>query len=401
MLAEHGCPDVRNHVEARGNESQIMSSEFHRIAKYKAFLKRFAISAVVLAVIVAFTLSPSETVHASLLSFISSVIEGQPVSADVSVTPSFVDSRPDILALRAPANPNPVPDNATGTPPITGGNALSPEMAAQAASEAGPDSTSISTYVVQPDDTLSGISLMFGVSVSTIEQANGMANDRIRPGQSLTILPVDGVLYKVRSGDTLGGIAEKFNASEDDILTYNDITDSSLIIPGDKLIIPHGELSAVKARSYLSYVAAREKVRVPSFEPLLDPVWDWPAAPAGYYECPVPGSVLTQGLHGHNAVDLAVPYGTPIHAAAAGEVIVSKDNGYWNGGYGNFVMISHDNGSETLYAHMERTAASTGQHVAKGQVIGYVGMTGMTTGPHVHFEIRGAVNPFVDPDLCR
>ena len=81
-------------------------------------------------------------------------------------------------------------------------------------------------------------------------------------------------------------------------------------------------------------------------------------------------------------------------------VIVAKSNGAYNGGYGNFVIISPDNGSETLYAHMSRAAVSVGEQVYQGQTIGYIGMTGMTTGPHTHFEIRGARNPFVDPALC-
>lgn len=100
-------------------------------------------------------------------------------------------------------------------------------------------------------------------------------------------------------------------------------------------------------------------------------------------------------------MDLAVAVGTPIHAAAAGIILVSKSNGMWNGGYGNFVMISHPNGVQTLYAHMSRTAVKAGQHVYQGQIIGFIGMTGLTTGPHTHFEIRGAQNPFVDPALCR
>jgi murein DD-endopeptidase MepM/ murein hydrolase activator NlpD len=145
---------------------------------------------------------------------------------------------------------------------------------------------------------------------------------------------------------------------------------------------------------------SRQKSGVPSFEPLLDAVWNWPSYP-GYFVCPVPGARLSQGLHGHNAVDLAIAYGTPIQASASGIVIVNKSNGLWNGGYGNFMMISHPNGVETLYAHMSRTAVSVGQEVAQGETIGWIGMTGMTTGPHVHFEIRGAFNPFVDPAMCR
>lgn len=80
-------------------------------------------------------------------------------------------------------------------------------------------------------------------------------------------------------------------------------------------------------------------------------------------------------------------------AAADGVVIVSKNTG-WNGGYGTYVVIAHDNGTQTLYAHMSRTIVYVGQRVKKGQMIGNLGSTGKSTGPHVHFEIRGAVNPF-------
>jgi murein DD-endopeptidase MepM/ murein hydrolase activator NlpD len=103
--------------------------------------------------------------------------------------------------------------------------------------------------------------------------------------------------------------------------------------------------------------------------------------------------VKTQGIHGHNAVDLASSYGTNIMAAADGTVIVAKIGG-WNGGYGNYVVINHPNGTQTLYAHMSSISVSVGQGVTQGESIGRMGETGDATGVHVHFEIRGAPNPF-------
>jgi murein DD-endopeptidase MepM/ murein hydrolase activator NlpD len=85
--------------------------------------------------------------------------------------------------------------------------------------------------------------------------------------------------------------------------------------------------------------------------------------------------------------------GTPIRASAAGTVIVSKTGG-WHGGYGNYVIISHSNGTQTLYAHTQKNFVSVGDSVEQGQLIARVGNTGNSTGPHVHFEIRGAKNPF-------
>ena len=108
---------------------------------------------------------------------------------------------------------------------------------------------------------------------------------------------------------------------------------------------------------------------------------------------PLPGSIRTQGIHGYNGIDFGAPVGTPVRAAAAGSVIVAKGSG-WNGGYGLYVVVKHGNGTQTLYAHMSRLAVSSGSNVSAGQTIGYVGNTGRSTGSHLHFEVRGARNPF-------
>ena len=94
----------------------------------------------------------------------------------------------------------------------------------------------------------------------------------------------------------------------------------------------------------------------------------------------------------HPGLDIGAGMGTPIKAAAAGRVLVA---GY-NGGYGNLVVIDHGNGLATAYAHQSQIAVSVGQQVAQGQVIGYVGSTGFSTGPHLHFEVRVNGSP-VDP----
>ena len=106
---------------------------------------------------------------------------------------------------------------------------------------------------------------------------------------------------------------------------------------------------------------------------------------------PLPGARLTQGLHDGGAVDLAMPRGTPILAAASGTIIFARDG--YNGGYGNMVIISHPNGTQTLYAHQSKLVSSAGDKVSQGEVIGYVGSTGHSTGPHLHFKISGAQNP--------
>ncbi len=107
---------------------------------------------------------------------------------------------------------------------------------------------------------------------------------------------------------------------------------------------------------------------------------------------------MSQPRHDRFAVDLACPIGTPIRAAASGTVKFALEG--WNGAFGNLVIIDHPNGAVSYYAHIKPggIAVTTGEHVTQGQIIGYVGSTGRSTGPHLHFEVRGTAgqNPGFD-----
>ncbi len=240
-----------------------------------------------------------------------------------------------------------------------------------------PQKDAISIYVVGEGDTLSEIAEMFGVSMNTIKWANDLpSTTAIHPGQVLTILPVSGLKYTVKSGDTLASIAKKYKGDETEIARFNGVSGS--LAAGTEIIIPNGQEEVVHA-------AAPAKSNTPG-KP--SPSY------AGYYKNPVPGGTRTQGVHGTNGVDLAAPVGAPFIASASGEVIIAREGG-WNGGYGSYVVIKHDNGTQTLYAHATSLIVGIGEDVVQGQVIGYVGQTGKATGPHVHFEIRGGPrNPF-------
>ena len=85
----------------------------------------------------------------------------------------------------------------------------------------------------------------------------------------------------------------------------------------------------------------------------------------------------------HPGIDIAANYGDPVYASAAGDV----EQAGWNGGYGRYIKISHGNGYETAYGHMSSLAVSSGESVKKGDIIGYVGSSGYSTGPHLHFEV--------------
>ncbi len=254
----------------------------------------------------------------------------------------------------------------------------------------------ISVYVVRPGDTLSEIGAMFGVSVNTIIWANNLkSNTDIQPGETLIILPVSGVEHTVAKGDTLKSVASKYGADAAEIAQYNGLDPAAALVVGSVLTIPGGELSVPTSRKTGTSVRRQRVSGTRSSGGIYEPYLGGSgAAQPGYFGNPLPGGIITQSIHGWNAIDIGAPRGTPIHAAAAGTIIVARDNGAWNGGYGNYVVITHGNGTQTLYAHMTRTAVSPGESVSEGQIIGYVGMTGWATGPHLHFEVRGAANPF-------
>lgn len=265
-----------------------------------------------------------------------------------------------------------------------------------------PQNATISLYVVRDGDTLSSIAKLFDVSPNTILWANDLpANTKLYIGEQLTILPVTGVRYTIKKGDTLASIAKRFSGDAADIGSFNGVDDDSLNA-GDVIIIPNGEVSATQTiastgkptkATNTGNKGSHGRVSVGN-EPAHDVGPQGTADEIAYYIAPLSHYIRTQGIHGYNAVDLAAPIGTPIMASADGTIIVARQGG-WNGGYGNYVVIQHQNGSQTLYGHASRVIVSVGQHVEQGQVIGYVGETGLATGPHVHFEIRdGIKNPF-------
>lgn len=236
----------------------------------------------------------------------------------------------------------------------------------------------ISVYTVRPGDTISVIAQMHNVSVNTIRWANDLKRgDVIKPGDTLVILPITGIKLTVKKGDTINSLAKKYGGDFEEIVAYNDLDPTKGLAVGQTIIIPNGE----------------ESVVVSSVKPQTTPPRYQAPSYSGYFMSPLVSYRRTQGLHGHNAVDMAAPPGTPIYAAASGQVIIARASG-WNGGYGNYIVISHPNGTQTLYSHLSILTVSSGQKVNKGDKIGEVGNTGRSTGYHLHFEIRGAVNPF-------
>lgn len=241
-------------------------------------------------------------------------------------------------------------------------------------------SSEIRVYTVREGDSLSRVAEMFGVTTNTILWANDLPRaTQIQPDDVLVILPIAGVQHTVKSGDTISTIAKKYDGDAAEILSYNQLADASDLVVGEMLIIPGGTVQSVQARA-----ASAKPVKISGSVS--------GASSAGFVH-PVPGAVRTQGVHGNNGIDFGSAPGTTIRAAAAGEVIVSKGSG-WNGGYGQYIVIRHNNGTQTLYAHLSANYVGVGAYVAQGEAIGGMGNTGRSTGTHLHFEVRGARNPF-------
>ncbi len=266
----------------------------------------------------------------------------------------------------------------------------SAQTADAALAPAGQPRSAVEQYTVQPGDTLYGIAEKYNVSAETLMWANNMeANpDLLRLGQELIILPVSGILHTVQKGDTLQGIAKKYGADVNDVLALpaNGLSDASTpLATGQNLIVPGGSKPRVIVRAPAP--AARAIAR-PAAAPANAPVG------RGHFVWPTSGSV-TQGYRSlHHALDIAAPMGTPVHAADSGYVLLA---GWSNDGYGNHIMIDHGNGYVTLYGHLSRIAVQPGQAVQQGDPIGNVGSTGNSTGPHLHFEIRQnnyGLNPY-------
>lgn len=121
------------------------------------------------------------------------------------------------------------------------------------------------------------------------------------------------------------------------------------------------------------------------------------AGGSGDYYWPVSGGKITSYMgdgRGHKGIDIGAPYGTPIYAAEEGKIIETGSG--WNGGYGNCIRIQHPDGNITVYAHQSSLAVSYGEYVVKGQLIGYVGSTGDSSGNHLHFEVRSN-GRYLDP----
>lgn len=314
------------------------------------------------------------------------------------------------LAAEAPVQPTSQPTPVATLPP------LAVESAPQAIERAVIPHTDLPAmprekvikYTVQRGDTIFGIAEKFGLKPETILWANYdvLADDphRLTPGQKLNILPVDGTYYQWHKGDNLTVVAKFFGVKPEDIINYpanNLPPDTDLqhpaIKPGTWLIIPGGH------RAFVNWSAPVITRKNPAVAKILGPgfcgkVYEGPVG-TGTFIWPTTLHYLSGYDYlpsiNHYGIDIAGKLGYPVYAVDSGVVVYA---GWNNWGYGNVVVIDHGNGWQSLYAHLSRIFVQCGQGVTQGDMIGAIGSTGHSTGPHLHFELindkYGRVNPW-------
>jgi hypothetical protein len=269
--------------------------------------------------------------------------------------------------------------------------------------------TKITTYTIQKGDTIFGIAEMFGLKPETILWGNyyTLLDDphNINPGVVLNIMPIDGVYHRWSEGEGLNGVSHYYGVTPEAIISWpeNNLNPTTLgdyshpnIEPGTMLFVPGGE------REYVTWSAPRISRHNPGVAKMLGPgscgtivdgavgtgTFIWPANNhwlSGYDYSPSTN---------HFGIDIAGGLGDAIYAADNGVIVYAGWNDW---GYGNVVVIDHDGGWQTLYAHLSVLNVGCGQSVYQGDVIGYFGSTGNSSGPHLHFEMLnesyGKVNP--------
>jgi murein DD-endopeptidase MepM/ murein hydrolase activator NlpD len=222
------------------------------------------------------------------------------------------------------------------------------------------------SHTIKSGDNISVLAVNLGLNQDTIISINKITNSRLlQIGKVLKIPNQDGILHTVKNGETLKTIAEKYQADVKAIQTVNELF-SENIAAGKDLFIPGARVDRVRLQE------------------INGDLFIWPVngaitSPYGYRRDPFNGS----RSQFHSGMDIRGGMGTPIKAAMAGRV---SQVGYDNV-LGNYVMISHHSGYRTLYGHLSVIRTRTGAYVAQGEIVGEVGSTGLSTGPHLHFMV--------------
>jgi murein DD-endopeptidase MepM/ murein hydrolase activator NlpD len=245
------------------------------------------------------------------------------------------------------------------------------------------------THTVRQDETLWTIAAQYDLAPETVAWSNREAIQDapwlIQPGLQLFVLPVDGVYHTVREGETPATIADEYGVDASALYNeWNDLEEGEPLQEGLLLVVPGGQGEEIAweppqpepSQPRYSYQYSASSVAAPDAN-------NWFILPTG--------SRLVSGWYFHdprNPTHIGLDYkcrqGDPLYAADNGVVTIAG----WNGGYGILVELNHGNGFTTRYGHFSQLVVGGGQTVHQGDLLGYCGTTGWSTGPHLHFEIR-------------
>ena len=234
-------------------------------------------------------------------------------------------------------------------------------------------------HTVDDGETLADIATALGVTVANLLASNRLfASEQLQPNQVLYASD-EGIVHIIQQGQTLTDIARSYAVPVGTLAEVNDLTDQSTIFAGDRILIPGATTSF-----WDNAVVLSKGVSTSFIWPLQGEI----VSPFGYRIHPVLGD-----RHHHDGIDIDVPEGTTVRAAAGGEVFFYGEEP----GYGNLLIIEHDDGFYTLYGHLADSFVFAGQYVEMGQAVAQSGNTGISSGPHLHFELRNREYP-IDPE---
>ncbi len=242
-------------------------------------------------------------------------------------------------------------------------------------------------HIVREGESLWAISKTYDVSQQTIVAFNKMKTMRIFEGQKIFVPSIDGIIHTVRRGETLKNLSTRFKISANELMKANRLpsaneikVSSSLFIPGNfpELIkieraIAETQRIAVARKSRARFIWPTDNKSVSStFGMRMHPIYD--------------------RMIFHQGIDISGATGTKLYSPAEGKVFYRDVIR----GYGKVIIIKHESGYSSVFAHLSRFNVRLGEWVEQGEVIGFMGATGRVTGPHLHFEMR-LMDRAVDP----
>ena len=227
-------------------------------------------------------------------------------------------------------------------------------------------------HTLQAGENLSTLAGRYGISLDAMVGANPDISslDRLPLGIDLLIPPRAGLIVKLEHGQSLLDLVTEYGVEPQTVVAANDLRSPFDVVPGMLLFLPGVRPTEALAR--LQMVREEENRYI----------WPLHGRLTSYYGARNLGMGTSNF---HKGIDIAAPTGTPVAASRSGTVTYA---GWSNQGYGNLVKVRHAGGDETWYAHFSSIAVSVGEYVSQGEVVGRVGSTGLSTGPHLHFELH-------------